>query len=538
MHTFETFTNNILEIEDLSLNFKGNNPDTLILNHLSFSIREGEILGLIGNSGCGKSMTALSITGLLKSDAQIKSGSILFNNQDLLKLNDKEKRAIRGKEIGMIFQEPYTALDPLMNIYHNLEEVLIEHETLSKTERHDLIVKMLDRVGFTNSEEILNRFPHELSGGQRQRVLIAGAALLKPKLLIADEPTSSLDTVTSCSIMKLIKSLCDELNMSVLFISHDLSTVGNFCDRVLVMRTGEIVDSGSSFDILFNPKDAYTADLLTKSKFDPKVLNLTFNTPDKDAEPVIKVSNLCAGYMDRKGFKRVYKNILEDISFNMLPGEVVGLIGSSGCGKTTLTRALSGLIKPKSGTISTPAGRLAVVFQDPGTCLNPSYSVYWHLAEAIRAAKINMTKEELKAKATDTLVSVGLEPMHLDRYPSQLSGGQRQRVAIAMCLMLNPAIIIADEPLSSLDTTSGARILSILSSINREFNTSILLISHNLRIVKATTSRVLVMNEGKIVESGNTQDVLTNPQSDTTKELLDAEITLHKNFSTDRLAIE
>ena len=190
MHTFETFTNNILEIKDLSLNFKGNNPDTLILNHLSFSIREGEILGLIGNSGCGKSMTALSITGLLKSDAQIKSGSILFNNQDLLKLNDKEKRAIRGKEIGMIFQEPYTALDPLMNIYHNLEEVLIEHETLSKTERHDLIVKMLDRVGFTNSEEILNRFPHELSGGMRQRAALARAIITNPDLLIESYSSS------------------------------------------------------------------------------------------------------------------------------------------------------------------------------------------------------------------------------------------------------------------------------------------------------------------------------------------------------------
>lgn len=534
MEISNSFCNNILEVKDLSLNFKGSDPNTLILNKLSFSIREGEILGLIGNSGCGKSMTALTITGLLHRDAQIKSGSIVFDYYDLLKLDDKKMRSLRGKEISMIFQEPYTALDPLMNVYKNLEEVLIEHENLSSAERRELIVKMLDRVGFTNSEDILTRFPHELSGGQRQRVLIAGAALLKPKLLIADEPTSSLDTVTSCSIMELIKSLCDEYSMSVLFISHDLSTVGNFCDRVMVMNQGKIVDSGSTFDILLNPKDAYTADLLTKAKFDPKSLKLSFNTPDTNLKPAIEVTNLCAGYMDRKGFKRVYKNILDNVSFDMLPGEVVGLIGSSGCGKTTLTRALCGLIKTHSGSITMPSGKLAVVFQDPGTCLNPSYSVFWHLCEAIRSSKIKMTNEELKIKATETLISVGLEAEHLNRFPYQLSGGQRQRVAIAMCLMINPSIIIADEPLSSLDTTSGARILSILASINREFNTSILLISHNLRVVKATTSRVLVMSEGKIVEFGNTSDVLSNPKSDVTKELIDAEIKLHENFSPDR----
>lgn len=538
MDISNSYANKILNVKDLSLNFKGDAPDNLILNKISFAIREGEILGLIGNSGCGKSMTCLSITGLLPRDARIVSGSITFDDREILNLSDKEMRSIRGQEIGMIFQEPYTALDPLMTIYKNLEEVLTEHESLSKTERHDLIIKMLERVGFTNCEEILHRFPHELSGGQRQRVLIAGAALLKPKLLIADEPTSSLDTVTACSIMELIKSLCEELNMSVLFISHDLSTVGNFCDRVIVMRQGQIVDSGNTFDILYNPKDAYTADLLTKSKLDPRSLNLTFNTPDPDSTPAITVNNLNAGYIDRKGFKRTYVNILKDISFSLLQGEVVGLIGGSGCGKTTLTRAISNLIKPSSGTIELPNGKLGVVFQDPGTCLNPAYSVFWHLSEPIRANKIKMTRDELRKKAADTLVAVGLEPMHLDRYPMQLSGGQRQRVAIAMCLMLNPSVIIADEPLSSLDTTSGAKILSILSSINRDYNTSILLISHNLRVVKATTSRVLVMEHGKIVEDGPTSEVLSNPKANATKELLYAEITLHENSSTNQLALE
>ncbi len=517
----------ILEVKDLSLDFKSEGDK--ILNNISFNIRKGEILGLIGNSGCGKSMTALSILGLLPKDARILSGQVVFDKNDLLEKTDRQMREVRGKDIGMIFQEPYTALDPLKTVYKNLEEVLTEHEDLTREVRREMIGKMLERVGFENTGDIMKRYPHELSGGQRQRVLIAGACLLKPKLMIADEPTSSLDTVTSMSILELIKSLCAELRMSVLFISHDLSIVGNFCDRVLVMKKGNIVDSGNAFDLLYNPQNPYTAELLSNSRLDPKQLDLEFNKPSFSSECALKVTDLCAGYTSGNGFRKERKEIIHNLSFKILKGEVVGLIGSSGCGKTTLTRAICGLIRPYSGTVTDTKGKLGVVFQDPIMCLNPAHTVMWHLAEPLRANKIKMSKDELKKAAVDALVSVGLDENILGRHPSQLSGGQRQRVAIAMCLMLNPSLIIADEPLSALDTSSGARILKLLSQINKERGTSILLISHNLRVVRAATTYVLVMDNGNIVEDGPTKNVLSHPKTEVTKKLLLAETTLHMN---------
>ena len=519
----------ILEVKDLSLNFSGDPSESRTLNSVSFNVRKGEILGLIGNSGCGKTMTSLSILGLLPKDANILSGSIVFNGNDLLKKNEKEMREVRGKEIGMIFQEPYTALDPLMTVHKNLDEILTEHDDLPSETRKEMIIKMLERVGFSDCEDILKRYPHELSGGQRQRVLIDGACLLKPALMIADEPTSSLDTVTSMSILELIKSLCSEYRMSVLFISHDLSIVGSFCDRVIVMKQGMILDSGNAFDLLYNPRNPYTAELLRNSRLDPKDLNFTFNKPSYSSEAALRVTGLSAGYDSSDLFRKKKTKILHDVTFKVLKGEVVGLIGSSGCGKTTLTRTICGLIKPMGGKIEGTKGKIGVVFQDPVTCLNPSHTVIWHLGEPLRAKKIKLSKEELKKKATEVLISVGLEEKVLHRYPKQLSGGQRQRVAIAMCLMLDPDLIIADEPLSSLDTSSGALILGLLSQINKERGTSILLISHNLRVVRAATSYVLVMDKGRLVEDGPTLNVLSNPKSEVTKMLLEAENKLHMN---------
>jgi len=517
----------ILKVNDLSLDFGSESSKTL--HDISFDLRKGEILGLIGNSGCGKTMTSLSVSGLLPKEARITSGNIIFDGKDLLKLSEKEMRNIRGKEIAMIFQEPYTALDPLKTVYKNLEEVLTEHEDLTKDERRQRITGMLRRVGFEDADIILGRYPHELSGGQRQRVLIAGACLLKPKLMIADEPTSSLDTVTSMSILELIKSLCAEFRMSVLFISHDLSVVGGICDRVIVMQSGKIVDSGNTFDLLYNPINPYTAGLLSNSRLDPKILDLKFNKPSFSSECILRVTGLSAGYESSRGFRKVRNEVIHDITFKILNGECIGLIGSSGCGKTTLTRAVSGLIKPTSGTISDMKGRLGVVFQDPVTCLNPSHTVKWHLEEPLKANHIKLAPSELIKVTRSSLEAVGLEEKILGRKPSQLSGGQRQRVAIAMCLMLSPSLIIADEPLSSLDTTSGARILDLLSKINRERNTSILLISHNLRVIRAATSYVLVMDNGRIVEDGPTLNVLSDPKSECTKKLLLAEEKLHQN---------
>ena len=280
---------------------------------------------------------------------------------------------------------------------------------------------------------------------------------------------------------------------------------------------------------MYNPKNPYTAGLLSDSRLDPKSLDLKFNKPSFSSECSLRVKGLSAGYESGRGFRKKKKDIIHDITFKILNGESVGLIGSSGCGKTTLTRAICGLLKPTSGTITDTKGKLGVVFQDPVMCLNPAHTIRWHLNEPLKANKIKLTKEELNKTIRESLEAVGLEEDILGRRPSQLSGGQRQRIAIAMCLMINPNLIIADEPLSALDTTSGARILKLLAKINTERNTSILLISHNLRVIRAATSYVIVMDQGRIVEDGPTLNVLSNPQSEVTKKLLLAETTLHRN---------
>ncbi|HAW15593.1 MAG: ABC transporter ATP-binding protein [Clostridiales bacterium] len=515
---------NIAEIKGLSMSvYSGKGVPTPILDNISFHIREGEILGLIGNSGSGKSMTAMTLAGLLPESAHITSGSIVIGGREVLTLSPKERRKLLGEEIGIIFQDPMTALDPLQTVGKNLDEIL-RIRNVAKEERYDRIVSMLKTVGFIDPEGVYKRYPHQISGGQRQRVLIAGAALLKPKILIADEPTSSLDTVTTASILKLLKEICVSMHMTILFISHDLSVVNDFCDRVMVIKEGRIVESDTTEDILHNPKNAYTAELLTKANLDPRSLGLTFSSVDYSASPVLSVSGISSGYSNGFFGGKKRKDTISDISFELFPGEVMGLIGSSGCGKTTLAKTLCGLIKPNNGKIDLGSGRIGVVFQDPVSCLNPMHTIRWHLREALSSLKTDMTKKEKEELIVSTIKSVGLEEHMLDRLPGRMSGGQRQRAAIAMCLILEPSVIIADEPFSSLDTTSAASILKLLSKINLERKTTILLISHNLRVVRTMCKRVMVMSRGKVVEEGMTKDVLIRPSAEATKALIKAEI--------------
>ena len=521
---------NILEVKDLRLSFPApNGGRNEVLKGISFRLREGEILGLIGNSGSGKSMTALTVSDLLPEGARIDGGSIVFDNKELLKMPVKERRLLLGSEIGLIFQDPMSALDPLEKIGKNLEEILKVRKT-PKEERRKIICEMLTTVGFKNAEEICERYPHQLSGGQRQRVLIAGAALLKPRLLIADEPTSALDTVTTVSILDLLKSLCIKFHMTILFISHDLAAVGNFCDRVMVMQNGEIVDSDVTEDILHNPKNAFTAELLTKAKLDTTYLGIKLPTVDYSRSPIMDVCGITAGYRNAPAgfFKPATRTkTVDNVSFQVWQNEMVGLIGSSGCGKTTLAKTLCGLIKPSSGKADfrQPDNHLGVVFQDPISCLNPSHTIRWHLSEPLRTKykRSELTQDKKRELILRALEDVGMEEKHLDRYPSQLSGGQRQRIAIAMCLILKPSVIIADEPFSSLDASSASSILQLLSKICLERKTAIILISHNLHIVRTMCKRVLVMDSGKIAEEGLTSEVLKDPQAVATKKLLEAE---------------
>ena len=534
----------IVKVHHLTLSFptrKDPNPKP-VLDDVDFGIRDGEILGLIGNSGSGKTMTSLAIAGLLPEAASITSGSIKFAGEDLLGMNPKARRAMLGKDIGMIFQEPSTALDPLMTCGKQLEEVLTAHKDTATTpeQRHKAIVDMLETVGFTNAEEICGRYPHQLSGGQRQRVLIAGAALLKPRLLICDEPTSSLDTVTTISILALLKDLCHKLHMTILFISHDLSAVRGFCDRVMVMKDGKIIDKDTASDILSNPKNTYTAELLTNARLDTRLLGFEPATVDYSKSPVLTAKDITAGYgrslFERAKNRSADNNILHDVSLEVFPNEILGLIGGSGSGKTTLIRSLLGLL-PHSGTVNIKSTSVGAIFQDPVSCLNPAHTIKWHMEEALRASGKAKTvsgtgsraerKARTLARITAVLEECGLGEKYLMRHPKELSGGQRQRVAIAMCLIQEPALIIADEPFSSLDASSSAELLKLMTDINRERSTAFLLITHNIHIVRQICPRVIVMDSGKICEEGITTEVLTNPKSECTAALLEAERQIH-----------
>ena len=534
----------IVKVHHLTLSFptrKDPNPKP-ILDDVDFGIRDGEILGLIGNSGCGKTMTSLAIAGLLPEAASITSGSIKFAGEDLLGMNPKARRAMLGKDIGMIFQEPSTALDPLMTCGKQLEEVLTAHKDTAMTpeQRHKTIVEMLETVGFANAEEICGRYPHQLSGGQRQRVLIAGAALLKPRLLICDEPTSSLDTVTTVSILALLKDLCHKLHMTILFISHDLSAVRGFCDRVMVMKDGRIIDKDTASDILSNPKNTYTAELLTNARLDTRLLGFEPARVDYSKSPVLTAKDITAGYgrslFERAKNKSADNNILHGVSFEVFPNEILGLIGGSGSGKTTLIRSLLGLL-PHSGSVNIKSTSVGAIFQDPVSCLNPAHTIKWHMEEALRASGKAKTvsgtgsraerKARTLARITAVLEECGLGEKYLMRHPKELSGGQRQRVAIAMCLIQEPALIIADEPFSSLDASSSAELLKLMTDINRERSTAFLLITHNIHIVRQICPRVIVMDGGKICEEGITTEVLTAPKSECAAALLEAERQIH-----------
>ncbi|MBP3266325.1 MAG: ABC transporter ATP-binding protein [Clostridiales bacterium] len=515
------YKGNILEVNDLCLSLSNaDGAPVKILNNLKFNVRSGEILGLIGDSGSGKTMTALAVSGLLSDFAHVDSGEIIFEGEDLVKKTPKERRLLLGEKIGVIFQDPSSALDPLQTVESNLSEIISIRDG-DKSKGHERILNMLKTVGFDDPKQIAKRYPHRLSGGQRQRVLIAGAALMNPSLLIADEPTSSLDTVTSMSIMQLLHEMCQEMGISILFISHNLNTVRNFCDRVMVMKEGTIIDADTSWDIMGQPKSAFTAELLMKSKLDPHALGITRGEARENAASVLTAKSICAGYKYAGFTNDKMNHVVNNVDFDILEGECVGLIGSSGCGKTTLVKSILGLIKPSSGIIEMN-GRIAAVFQDPVSSLNPAHTVRWHLAEALRASGRKMTREEQKPYFLKILEDVGLEGKHLNRFPHQMSGGQRQKAAIAMCLVQEPAVIIADEPFSALDASSQASVIKLLSDINANRGTTMLIVSHNLLVIKAMCSKVLVMDKGRIVESGNTDEVLENPKAEATHALLKA----------------
>jgi len=534
----------LLDVRGLSLSFPAENEkgDKVVLSDVSFGIRRGEILGIVGESGCGKTMTALAVAGLLPETARIDAGEIYLGGQDLMTLSFKERRLLLGKDIGMIFQEPLSALNPLMTIGRQLAEVLTSHASIrsstpSRKEQKQTILRMLANVGFLNPARIFDAFPHQLSGGQRQRALIAGCLLLSPSLLIADEPTTALDTVTQAQILDQIRRISSKLNLSVLFISHNLLLVEKLCDRVAVMHDHRIIECDTPEEVLHHPKHPHTVLLLRDSMFTP------LNTASADADlskmtPLLEVKNLYAKYEDAL-FQRHHDDggVLTDVSLSVYPGEIMGIVGTSGCGKTTLTRVITGLLPAAAGRIYENGELLAdfshrhgkymlpsvgLVFQDPYSSLHPQKTIGWLLEEPLRVHHIG-NKTTRRERAAEMMEDVGLPPEYMSYYPYQLSGGQRQRVAIAISLMLSPSLIIADEPVSALDVSMQTQILHLLWDIHEKKGTAFLFISHDLRVIRTLCSRVAVMDNGMIAESGTIDDVFTHPKHPATKNLLLAE---------------
>ncbi len=518
----------LLSVENLNLSIGG----TPILRDLSFKMYEGQFFGVVGESGSGKSMTALSLMQLAPQGAQI-SGAAHFGAEDLLALPEKAMCALRGQDIGMIFQEPMTALNPVKTIGDQVAETLIVHRRTSRAEAVKIARERLNRVGLPADRFPPDLYPHELSGGQRQRVVIALAIALRPKLLIADEPTTALDVTTQAQILALLRSLVKDDGMACMLITHDLAVVAGLADHVAIMKSGEIVEAGKTTDIFSRMKHPYTKQLLAASSHVPDRATQVTQTPLLEVRSALRTYALPRTSLFGKPPVLAAVN---KVSFTLKNGESLGLVGESGCGKSTLTRAILGLDALQSGEIkidgqTVQAGRrmdrdqrrkMQVVFQDPFGSFNPRHKVARLVAEPFFAMANPPNGTAKTAAVAQALISVGLKPDDTDKYIHEFSGGQRQRIAIARALIIKPSLIILDEAVSALDVSIRAQILDLLAELSEKFALSYLFISHDLSVVRAITDRVLVMKSGEIVESGPTQTVFDNPAHAYTKQLIAA----------------
>lgn len=520
--------NQLLDIQNLSIAFKQGTQLTPAVSHLSLSIEQGETVALVGESGSGKSITALSVLRLLPSPPAVyTSGDILFQQQSLLHAPEQTLRQIRGNEITMIFQDPTVSLNPLHTIEKQLAEILILHRNQTKLSAHHEIISVLEHVGIQRVKEKLNAYPHQLSGGERQRVIIAMAILTKPKLVIADEPTTSLDVSTQAQILALLKSLKKTLNISLLFITHNLNIVKQLADNVAVMAQGKIIEQNCCQRLFSHPNHAYTKQLLNAK---PAGEALPLN---QHAVTLLTVKRLSVSYSKQQGlFKKITHSIVKNIHFTVKKGETVGLVGGSGSGKTTISLAILRLI-PSSGEIlfyNTPLqslsrrqlrpfrNKIQVVFQDPFSALNPHLTVEQIILEGTSSHRL--THSQKQQQLITLMQDIGLDPALRHRYPSEFSGGQKQRIAIARALIIQPELIILDEPTSSLDRTTQKQILQLLKTIQQKHNISYLLISHDLAVISTLCHRVVVLKQGEIVETNDCQTLFRSPQHPYTKQLI------------------
>lgn len=529
----------LLTVKDLRVSFITDESEFEAVKGVSFHINAGETVGIVGESGSGKSVTARSIMRLLPSPPSfLKSGTIEFHGKNLVLQSEKQMEAIRGKDISMIFQDPMTSTNPTIRIGEQIAEGLVKHQGLSKKEAFAKTIELLKLVGIKNSEERYNQYPHEFSGGMRQRVMIAMALACNPSLLIADEPTTALDVTIQAQILSLMKEMQQRLGTSIILITHDLGVVAGMCDRVIVMKEGEVVEQGTTEEIFANPQHDYTKRLLhalpkLHEKKEPKVIpNLA---PELDMTvPLVEVKNISKHFEMAKG--NVLKAV-DDLSFQIYPGETLGLVGESGSGKSTTGRTLLQLHQPTDGEVlykGVPVSRLTknelksmrrhmqIIFQDPYSSLNPRKKVLDIIGEALDLHKLTTSKEQRRSRVEELLELVGLKKEHALRYPHEFSGGQRQRIGIARALAVEPQFIVCDEPLSALDVSIQKQVVDLLKDLQQRLGLTYLFIAHDLSMVKHISDRVAVMYGGKIVELAESEELYTNPKHPYTKMLLNS----------------
>ncbi|MER9355479.1 ABC transporter ATP-binding protein [Mesorhizobium sp. M0514] len=524
----------LLSVRDLSVAFTQGGNESTAVDHISFDLAKGETVALVGESGSGKSVSALSVLKLLPyPTASHPSGKILFQGADLLAMNEKQLRSVRGNKITMIFQEPMTSLNPLHTIEQQIVEILALHQGMGDRQAKARTLALLNEVGIREPEKRLDAYPHQLSGGQRQRVMIAMALANEPELLIADEPTTALDVTVQAQILELLAGLKSRKGMSMLFITHDLGIVRKIADRVCVMTKGKIVETGPTRDIFANPQHAYTKHLLAaEPKGKPPAAN-------DAAKPVMTGKDIKVWFPIKKGFFRTtVDNVkaVDGIDVTVRAGQTLGVVGESGSGKTTLGLALARMIS-STGTIQfngsdinqlsfnamRPLRReLQIVFQDPFGSLSPRMSVSEIIEEGLKIHEPKLSPDQRDDKVVAVLKEVGLDPATRNRYPHEFSGGQRQRVAIARAMVLNPRFVMLDEPTSALDMSVQAQVVDLLRNLQAKHDLAYLFISHDLKVIRALANDVIVMRNGKIVEAGPSEQIFERPQTDYTKALISA----------------
>ncbi|WP_102224903.1 ABC transporter ATP-binding protein [Acidimangrovimonas sediminis] len=519
----------LLEVRDLRVGFRTGGAETPILHGLDFAVNPGEIFAIVGESGSGKSVTAMSLMGLLpRASARIDAGRALFEGEDLLHLPPERLRAIRGSRIGMIFQEPMTSLNPVLSIGRQMTEAPVAHGRASRRDAARLAVEMLERVGIPEPARRPRQFPHEFSGGMRQRVMIAMAMMMRPSLLIADEPTTALDVTVQAQILGLMRDLVRETGTSMILITHDMGVVAEMADRVMVMRHGRIVEAADTASLFARPTQPYTRDLLAA------VPRIDGDTPApgparKTAPPVLRLDTITKSFGGARP-------ALAAVSLQIAPGEILGLVGESGSGKSTLGRAAARLTEVDGGTV-TLEGRditrlrgsrlrevragVQMIFQDPYSSLDPRLRIGRTIAEPL-AIHAGLRGRLARARTGELLAQVGLDPEMADRFPHEFSGGQRQRIAIARALAAKPRLIIADEPTSALDVSVQAQVLDLLGRLSVERELAFLFISHDLSVVRKMARRVAVMRAGRLLEIGPTAEVLGDPRHAYTRALIAA----------------